>query len=864
MQQAPSVQLKSDKPPLQGGPTFERSEKTHGGLQQHSSFLPTLLILLILLIAFGLRAYNFDSWPPGLSNDEANNANDALRFARTLTMPLYQLDARPEPLFRFVQALTIATIGPTRFGFRIASLFMGVISVAAAYRAGRHLTSSKYARWVGLVAAACLAVMVSHIHLSRVGYRAMPQVLAMLLFLDAFVVGWRTTSLKQSVINFALAGVWLAVALLSYTAGLIMLPVAALGVGHQLAARIINRVRTGRLQLPTRGLAAFAVAFGIAITPLIALNVAQPNFYGRAAEVSAGSGSDRTPLQEVQRIIDRTENTWIMFNEFGDINPQYNVDRAPLLPLPLLYYLMLVGILTSVIYFLRLPFVLALAMLLLSLQPVALSNEIPHGLRIMGAFAAVPLGVAAGVEPFMWLVNRSTDSIRRYALPVVSMVLAGIFTFAGIRSFDTLSTYYQSDVRWGDNDVLPAFSWFFEMRRYALSEIIAESEQPVYVPLEAVDHSAGRYFTTDTHPVVQSYATYFDAEGDTLELPPGLFLVPPDLTTASTYTVYMPDGTLVLLPRFDDGTVNLLHSEIERTGDEIRDAYGELSGYQIERAQPLIVQAQPRFEANINYGSQIRLVGWDGPLDMPQGETVDVTLYFQRTENKQRDVVAFTQLWDWDNERIASSSEGNFLRWLYPPDQWQTDDIVPYVLRFTTPEELPSGAYSLVVGFRNHLEEPVPVLGADGTPVSETAIAGTTRVAQPEPPQPVLDVIMSTFGDEIALITSTESIVGDQLIVRLEWQAVAEPSVDYTAFVHLVDENDQLLAQSDVQLGGTRYPTRVWRIGDVLTSEHVLFIPQDASNTLTLYTGLYSFPSLERLNVPSSDDGRYQIGPVSR
>ncbi len=824
-------------------------------------FLPTFLILVILLAATALRAYNFEVWPPGLSNDEANNANDALRFARTLTMPLYQLDARPEPLFRFIQALTIATIGPSRFGFRVASLFLGVLSVAAAYRAGRHLSiKGQYGRWFGLVAAATLAVMVSHIHLSRVGYRAMPQVLGMLLFFDAFIVGWRVRSRKRSLINFALAGLWLSVTLLSYTAGLIMLAVAALGVGQQVVVRLVQRIRGTPLTLPLRGIGLFLIAFAISSTPLIILNSVQPQFYGRAAEVAGTSSSQRTPIEAVERIIDRTENAWIMFNDVGDINPQYNVDRAPLLPLPVLYNVMLLGLLTCIIMLWRLPFVLAIAMLLLSLQPVALSNEIPHGLRIMGAFAAVPLVVAAGLQPLVWVIDQMPATINRYAQASFAVVIAAFMIFAGVTSFNTFSAYYQSDVRWGDNDVLPAFSWFFELRRYALSEVIAASEVPVYVPLKAVDHSAGRYFTADTHPDIQTFATYFDVTEGEIDLPAGTILVPPDMLDASTYAVYLPEGTLVLLPRLPAERQADITAALIESGEEVRDPYGELAAIQVNWDEPLTVQAAPQYNTNINYNNQLTLVGWDAPLDIPSGEPVDVTLYFRRTANKQRDVFAFVQLWDWNNERIASSSEGNLLRWLYPPDQWAEGDVVPYVLRFTTPDELPFGAYGIAVGLRNHLEEPVPVLGADGSPVADAAIAGRIRSAPLDGVQALAVQPTAVFGEEIALLAAVTVDEAQLITVTLEWQALAQPKADYVAFVHIVEQNsDTIIVQSDVQIGSTRYPSGVWRLGEVVSSEHQLALPETWDSPLTMYVGLYSFPSLERLPLPNSDDNRVQV-----
>src|SRR5688572_26386356 len=114
------------------------SNQTH----PRPSRLPLLFIIAaiaILLMGAYLRAYRFDDWPPGLSHDEALNGIDANRMAETGVIPYYLRDGRPEPLFRIFLMFTVGLIGPTRFGLRIGSFFFGVLGIAAAIRAGRHV-----------------------------------------------------------------------------------------------------------------------------------------------------------------------------------------------------------------------------------------------------------------------------------------------------------------------------------------------------------------------------------------------------------------------------------------------------------------------------------------------------------------------------------------------------------------------------------------------------------------------------------------------------------------------------------------------------------------------------------------------------
>jgi len=842
----------------------------HMKTKHHPRTLTTIAILCVLFAAFWLRVTHFNTWPPGLSNDEANNANDALRFARTFIIPFYQFDARPEPLYRLIQAVFIGLVGPSRFGARLASLFLGFLSVAAAYRAGRHLApEARYQRWFGLAAAAALAVMVSHIHLSRVAYRALLQVPASLLFFDAFVTGWNTGRIRP----FIMAGVWLGVALLSYTAALVLIPVAIGGILHQIIFLTIGAFREAPSRaVPTRRLlsggVAFLTALLIAASPLITLNIVQPNFYARASEVSS-EGEQRTPLQQVRRVYSRSLNAWDGVHSTGDINPQYNVARAPLISFPPLYWLLWLGIAASVLRFQRLPNVLVLAMLVTALFPVALSDEIPHGLRIAGEFAAIPLVIAAGLDPLVWAANK----VREYTRPLemaLTAILTVVFIAAGVQAYTIFSTYYTSDVRWGDEDVLSAWTWFFETDRLKMAEVVAASDVPVYVPLEDVNHTTGRYFTVGSHPRITTFANYFDADGSTITLPPGIFLIGPGHEQSTTYAVYMLDGTLVLLPRFDDTTLTAIQEAITTNGEDLTDGFGSYAATQVEYDQPIQIASRPAYSAGINYNNQFTLVGWDAPFELPSNEDIEVTLYFAPGTAKQRDVDGFSQIWNWENERIASSEGSNMLRWLYPPDQWADDDIVPVVMHIQTPEDIPPGAYFIAVGLTDHLLQPVPILGADGVPVAEVAIAGAVKSPRTDTDAPPNAEILAAFGDQInlrdyAVLLAEQQPVeaiepGQTFTVTLAWQAVDRPVADYTAFLHVVDSSGEIVAQSDVQPGGIQYPSGIWSPGEVVTSDHIVTIPPDAEGPFLLYTGLYSFPSLERLPVKSeAGDNRYRI-----
>jgi hypothetical protein len=834
-------------------------------------FLPTLLALAVLLAAAALRAHRFDSWPPGLSRDEALNAVDAYFLAATGSVPFYLSSGRPEPLFRLVQAVTVGLIGPTRFGLRIASLYMGVLAVAAAYRAGRHFAprGSGARRWAGLAAAGVLTVMVGHIHLSRLAYRAISTPLTILLFADAFLAGVESGRTR----HFALAGLWLAACTMTYTSGLMAVPAAALGALIYGAGALVKGwpPRAFIRKPAAKNLAVFALVFALGMGPLIALYLIQPELYGRAGEVSRFSFGSL--ISDPERWRRRLLTTWAMIRRNGDINPQYNVASTPLLHTTPLYALLLAGVGGCLLRPRRLASWLALLLLFFGLLPVTLAREIPHGLRIADMYGAIPLTVAASAALPLWLAERLKDrppAQRGVTLGWIAVV-GGIIASAGWQSARIYTGYFESDVRWGDGEGVPAFSWFFSTADETVADAIADYEGVTYLPLSAAGGPALRYFTLRSHPQVETFATAFDSSGG-LTLPAGQALLPPGAEDAATFAAFLPDGRLVLLPRFDADTLAQLADAAQAAGRPIYDPYGTLAATAVDfppsgaafRVGPVIEHA-----ADVNYADQLYIVGWDGPLDLPtEGGRVEMTLYFRRGQGRQPQRYLFTQIWDFDLQRVASGGQNLLHRYLYPPNWWTADDIVPVVARLDLPGDLTPGAYTLYAGLLDHRFERLPVAGPN---VTNVAPVGRVRIARREEVSLAdMTPVDVTFGDEIRLLGfeltgEDENPVerlepGLPVRVRLVWEALRRPAGDYTIFLHVHDGNNTLAAQQDTQPDGGRYPTGIWEEGEIVQTDHLITLPPDTSGPYTLYAGLYSWPSLERLSARQDDreveDGR--------
>lgn len=109
-------------------------------------------------------------------------------------------------------------------------------------------------------------------------------------------------------------------------------------------------------------------------------------------------------------------------------------------------------------------------------------------------------------------------------------------------------------------------------------------------------------------------------------------------------------------------------------------------------------------------------------------------------------------------------------------------------------------------------------------------------------PHYVLDHRIGFFLPEVSLSWNSATIT-------MTWQALQKIPYDATMFVHLMDAQGNLLAQRDRQPLDGRFPTSCWLPGQVITDVVSLDFPSETSGNLRIVAGMYTWPSLERLEV---------------
>jgi len=95
---------------------------------------------------------------------------------------------------------------------------------------------------------------------------------------------------------------------------------------------------------------------------------------------------------------------------------------------------------------------------------------------------------------------------------------------------------------------------------------------------------------------------------------------------------------------------------------------------------------------------------------------------------------------------------------------------------------------------------------------------------------------------------------GTPFTATLAWRAEDTPATSYHVFLHLLNADGRLIAQSDGIPARWSRPTTGWLPGEYITDVHVLMVPTDTPpGEYTLYAGLY-VPGGERISTPDGAD----------
>ena len=833
-------------------------------------------MMVVMLVTAFLRLEAFTTLPPGTHNDIAQNIDDGLRISRSGTFPL-MLDTRPEPLWRLLLAGAVWWTGGAPFTERLAGIAIGLLTVAASYRATIALlrlwpgNSARARVWGGIVTATALAANVPLEFINRQGYRAGLLPLAVALLIWAWAHALRTGRLRA----YFVAGLAAGFPVSTYTAGLVVPPIAVLSLVYLWIVGVPD-------QRPRwRQLGMMLAALGLALLPELILVLLVPDLYWRVRAAQSYSFGAPAPdqwspvVQSLGDLLQRARVTFEAFFVTGYPYPDYNTRISPFM-YPLFALLAGCGLLAALRHWRRLPLPLIGGLLLGLMLPGTLSMTPNNPIRLSGTF--VPLAVLAGMGACeLWLL------IERLALPrrrSVSLAFgAGLLLtlISGpVVARQQFNAHWQTESLWADPEYWLSFPHYYSVNLNDLLNLLKAQDQAVYVPMSIIDTaSAAWYLTAEAYPQVG-----FAAPDQLAALPEGELWYPyagefnvPLSQPAEQFALLQPGpdhrgGQITILPPIAPGAAAALQAQVQQDGQTITNARDWTLGWRMP-VNPATVTAAPSTQdwhpVGARFGDVVELVGYEAPLNLQAGERLRVTFYWRVLKTMNFDLFSNSSLLDADLQVRAEDNDVWLYHWLHPSVFWQPGDVVSDVRWLEVQADAPQGLYSLFVSLYTPpgIDQLLPVYDASGQRLADPWLAlRNHRIPLPAVRVPDTAIpVRAQFGSELNLVayesdTPLDSVkAGDSVHLHLYWQATAQPSADYSLFLHVTDREDRMVAQQDLQPENGRYPTHIWRPGETVAVDYQITIPADAAfDTLSWRAGAYSFPSLERL--PVTQDGQ--------
>jgi hypothetical protein len=111
---------------------------------------------------------------------------------------------------------------------------------------------------------------------------------------------------------------------------------------------------------------------------------------------------------------------------------------------------------------------------------------------------------------------------------------------------------------------------------------------------------------------------------------------------------------------------------------------------------------------------------------------------------------------------------------------------------------------------------------------------------------------------------SPETQPGGELLLALRWETLRPMENSYQVFVHLLNANNEKLAQRDGQPVQWLRPTTTWQPGEKIIDRYGLLLPNDLpTGSYTIAVGLYDPVSGQRLPISAGPrDYAIELGPI--
>ena len=235
----------------------------------------------------------------------------------------------------------------------------------------------------------------------------------------------------------------------------------------------------------------------------------------------------------------------------------------------------------------------------------------------------------------------------------------------------------------------------------------------------------------------------------------------------------------------------------------------------------------------------LRVLGLEPPpVALLGGEYLTFAVGFERAEGSPPDSLTWHMTCQEGGELVGSLDWGPTR-----PEAWPMGHryVVPFSVR--VPPDTSAGRCRL------SLRPGESGVGPSALPVGEIMVQQRPRDFGQVTPGVRTSVKVGDLAELVGGDWKTEGVTaGADLPVTLYWRVTGIADTDLTVFVHLVDEDERVWAQSDARPMQGDAPTLTWLPGELIADTHTLVLPADMpAGAYRLYVGLYDAFQGERI-----------------
>jgi 4-amino-4-deoxy-L-arabinose transferase-like glycosyltransferase len=399
---------------------------------------------LILLVAAAFRLIALPDNPPGLAQDEVLDADIAQFIRQGEHAIFFSHGYGHEPLYHYWAVPFQVLFGDNIFSVRLPSVFLGLLLVAVTMRWAKR----DFGGVVALVAGMGLAISWWPIIFSRIGIRPILEPVLLVIAVWFWPTNGRPLS-PVSIQRAGLAGLFLGLAIYSYTAARVVLLLPLLFLGYLALTYVIDNWKNNHSETPKyivrAQLILTTIVFlaGLAVYLPLGLTLrANPDLQQRIQQLQG-------PLIALQAgdpdpVIRATVATLGVFALTGDPRWTYSLPDRPLFD-PLTALLFYAGLIVAFVRWRQPEFALLPLWLVVTLMPSALSPDAPSTVRLVGAMPVtyVLTGIAMAAL-LSWISGMKTLKLRPLPGGRPVIVVVTLVTILGVNVYRTIDDGFVS------------------------------------------------------------------------------------------------------------------------------------------------------------------------------------------------------------------------------------------------------------------------------------------------------------------------------------------------------------------------------------------------------------------------------------